>query len=121
MFELVVVDLRDPVVAGRVRVNVSRRVHASAFAHERALGNPFTVARSEPFGAASARFRRFLWVRLQSGECAESDALDRIRDLAQRQEVELGCWCRGADTCHAHVVASAVRWLDGDFSTTEEV
>lgn len=107
---LAVCDLRDPTSASLHRVNVSRRSHSNEDSFERALGNPFRVAAGDEPGAASAQFRSWLWERLQAQDAGVLAALERIEALAAAGGVELACWCRGARTCHAHVIVRCVKW-----------
>lgn len=98
-----IVDLRDPVRGHRI--NVSRRATASDAEHLVALGNPY---RPRTPGDTLPRYRQLL----ARPNADRERAIARIADLArQGADVELGCWCRGASTCHANVIRDTVREL----------
>jgi hypothetical protein len=93
-----------------------------------ALGNPFRLCPGEAAGAASARFRVWLWGVVRSGlagealsgrEAAAWSALCGLVSVVRAGgSVRLGCWCGPAGgacapSCHAWVVRGAVLWLLG--------
>ena len=89
------------------------------------MGNPFRLLPGEAPGAASGRFRLWLWESVvrpaQSGATlygAEAKAwaeLNRLVAVVRAGEaVRLACWCDGAPSCHAWVVRAALLFLLGE-------
>lgn len=78
--------------------------------HWSPLGNPYRVENfPKPQGAIFA-YRRWLWRRLQDPESAQAKELLRLMQIAQADDLQLGCWCHPAP-CHADVIKSALEWL----------
>src|SRR5688500_5486940 len=68
------------------------------------LANPF-VAKVRGRGETLARYRAWLWQRIQAGDEAVLEALRSIGD-----ESVLVCYCK-PNPCHGDVVQAAVAWL----------
>jgi len=75
-----------------------------------ALGNPFVVGRDGSREEVIAKYRRWLWARLQEPDSAQERELRRLLARAVAGELELLCWCHPLP-CHAEVVRGAVLWL----------
>ena len=116
-----VVSVRGLVPGDASVVYVGR---ACAGWHASALGNPFRLLPGELPGAASGRFRVWLWesvvrpgqagVALSGAEAAAWSALCGLVAVVRAGgSVRLACWCGGAASCHAWVVRAAVLFLLG--------
>jgi hypothetical protein len=75
-----------------------------------ALGNPFVVGKDGSREEVIAKYRRWLWARLQEPDSAQERELRRLLARAVAGELELLCWCHPLP-CHAEVVQGAVLWL----------
>lgn len=60
-----------------------------------------------------AKYRRWLWARLQVPGSPQEQELRRLLEQARVGELELLCWCHPLP-CHAEVVRGAVLWLAGE-------
>jgi hypothetical protein len=76
------------------------------------LGNPFVVGRDGSRQEVIAKYRRWLWARLQEPDSAQERELRRLLAKAVEGELELLCWCHPLP-CHGEVVRGAVLWLGG--------
>ena len=65
-------------------------------------GNPFRIGRDGDRTEVVARYRRWLWQRIEAGE------ID-LGDLAALHGRSLACWCAPA-ACHGEVLARAAAW-----------
>jgi hypothetical protein len=74
------------------------------------LGNPFQLGRHGSRAQVIARYRRWLWRRLQEPGSRERRELERLLGRAQAGRLELLCWCAPLP-CHAEVIRSALHWL----------
>ena len=77
------------------------------------LGNPFVVGRDGRREEVIAKYRRWLWARLQEPGSPQERELRRLLERARAGELELLCWCHPLP-CHAEVVRGAVLWLAGE-------
>ena len=93
-----IVDVRRARTQGVLRINVSRMGHANDTKHVASLGNPY-----RPMVAGDTLERYEQWAREN-----RSEVIERLADELQGRDVELACWCRGASTCHANVVAKLI-------------
>lgn len=79
-----------------------------------ALGNPFKSGRDGTLAEVLAKYRKWLFDRIQEGDRGVLDALGAIKG-----DDTLGCWCinsdrlmpRGQERCHAEVVWHAWNWM----------
>jgi poly(3-hydroxybutyrate) depolymerase len=69
------------------------------------LGNPFRLGVHGSRSECIAKFRRWLWERLQARDAVVLAALDSLRE-----DSVLGCWCKPHD-CHCDVIVRAWKWL----------
>jgi hypothetical protein len=76
------------------------------------LGNPFVVGRDGSRQEVIAKYRRWLWARLQEPDSAQERELRRHLARVVEGELELLCWCHPLP-CLAEVVRGAVLWLAG--------
>jgi hypothetical protein len=76
------------------------------------LGNPFVVGRDGSRQEVIAKYRRWLWGRLQEPDSAQERELRRLLAQAVAGELKLLCWCHPLP-CHAEVVRGVVVWLAG--------
>jgi hypothetical protein len=74
------------------------------------LGNPFQLGRAGSRAEVIARYRRWLWARLQEPGSIERRELAQLLGRAQAGRLELLCWCAPLP-CHAEVIRSALTWL----------
>jgi len=74
------------------------------------LGNPFQRGRHGSRAQVIARYRRWLWRRLQEPGSIQRRELERLLGRAQAGRLELLCWCAPLP-CHAEVIRSALHWL----------
>lgn len=109
MHEITVAALWEPAVG--TRFNVSRKAHECGALHVVSLGNPFPVRGGER-GSVIAPYRRWLWSRIEARDEAVVTDLHELLDWARAEPITLSCWCAQPGPCHAHVVASALRWMD---------
>ena len=65
-------------------------------------GNPFAIGRDGDRKTVIAKYRRWLWKRMQDGRIDR----DRLADLAGK---DLVCHC-APGPCHAQVLARAAKW-----------
>ena len=65
-------------------------------------GNPFRIGRDGDRTEVAARYRRWLWQRIEAGEI-------NLGDLAALHGRSLACWCAPA-ACHGEVLARAAAW-----------
>jgi hypothetical protein len=86
---------------------------------ESPLANPFKAGRDGTLPEVLAKYRRWLWERLQS------DTPQRRALAALPAAAVLGCWClnkreagTGDEQCHCDVTAKAWRWLKLQAATT---
>lgn len=96
-----VVNLRSYVAArGETVIRVDRSTP---------LGNPFPLnlyTRQESI----AKYRRWLWSKIQYQDTQVIDALNKIvRCALLKDTVILGCWCK-PKACHGDVVKACVDW-----------
>lgn len=75
------------------------------------LANPFKLEQDTPEEriVAVAQYREWLYERLQASDKAVVDEIGRLADLAQQDDVALGCWCEPKRPCHCEVIADFVR------------
>ena len=85
-----------------------------------ALGNPFVVGRDGSRAEVIAKYRRWLWARLQEPGSPQERELRRLLERARAGDLELLCWCHPFP-CHAEVVRGAVVWLAGVGGAPEEM
>jgi hypothetical protein len=83
-----------------------------------ALGNPFVVGWDGSREEVIAKYRRWLWARLQEPGSPQERELRRLLERARAGE--LLCWCHLLP-CHAEVVRGAVLWLAGVEGAPEEI
>jgi hypothetical protein len=81
------------------------------------LANPYRLAREEDRAKVIARYREWLWKKIQAGDPKVMAELWRLLDLARRPEgVTLLCWCRGVNetkpACHGDIIKAALHWLN---------
>jgi hypothetical protein len=76
-------------------------------------GNPFVVGRDGNREEVIAKYRRWLWARLQEPDSGQERELRRLLAKAVAGELELLCWCHPLP-CHAEVVRGAVLWVAGE-------
>ncbi|MFN9637032.1 MAG: DUF4326 domain-containing protein, partial [Synechococcaceae cyanobacterium] len=76
------------------------------------LGNPYALGRDGNREHVIAKYRRWLWARLQEHDSPQEQELRRLLTLAVAGKLELLCWCAPLP-CHAEVVRSALLWLAG--------
>jgi len=74
------------------------------------LGNPFPKSKYGRAGCI-ARYRIWLWEKLQDSDSEQCAELERLSQLyvSQGKRLDLVCWC-APKACHAEVVARAIRW-----------
>ena len=77
------------------------------------MGNPFVVGRDGSREEVIAKYRLWLWGRLQEPDSTQERELRRLLAQAVEGELELLCWCHPLH-CYAEVVRGAVLWLAGD-------
>jgi hypothetical protein len=77
------------------------------------LGNPYALGRDGNREQVIAKYRRWLWARLQEHDSPQEQGLRRLLSLAVAGKLELLCWCHPLP-CHAEVVRSALLWLAGE-------
>jgi hypothetical protein len=78
-----------------------------------ALGNPFVVGQGGSRAEVIAKYRRWLWARLQESGTPQERELRQLLTLARQGELELLCCCHSLP-CHGEVVRAAVIWLAGE-------
>jgi len=78
-----------------------------------ALGNPFVVGHDGSRQEVIAKYRRWLWARLQEPDSPQEHELRRLLARAAAGELELLCWCHPLP-CHAEVVRGVLVWLAGE-------
>lgn len=78
-----------------------------------ALGDPFVVGRNGSREEVIAKYRRWLWARLQEPDSPQERELPLLLARAAAGELELLCWCHPLP-CHAEVVRWALVWLAGE-------
>jgi hypothetical protein len=74
------------------------------------LGNPFQLGRDGSRAEVIARYRLWLWARMQEPGSIQRRELERLLACAQAGRLELLCWCAPL-ACHAEVIRSALTWL----------
>ena len=74
------------------------------------LGNPFQLGRDGSRAEVIARYRLWLWARMQDPGSIQRRELERLLARAQAGRLELLCWCAPLP-CHAEVIRSALAWL----------
>jgi hypothetical protein len=75
-----------------------------------ALGNPFVVGRDGSREEVIAKYRRWLWARLQQHGSRQELELRQLLERALAGELELLCWCHPLP-CHAEVIKGAILWM----------
>lgn len=80
------------------------------------LHNPFKLLQGDPKGATIARFRAYLWAKIQEQDRAICLELARLATLHKNGEaLTLGCWCKlqpnDNTPCHADVIKSCIEWI----------
>lgn len=83
----------------------------------RPCGPPFLLGRDGSREQVIARYRRWLWQRLQQAGSPQRKALEELLEHARRQPLVLLCWCYPLP-CHAEVIRSALLWMAGQESTS---
>ena len=81
------------------------------------LGNPWPLGRDGSREQVIARYRRWLWQRLQQADSPQRQALEELLGHARRQPLVLLCWCHPLP-CHAQVIRNALLWLAAQQSTS---
>ena len=74
------------------------------------LGNPWQLGRDGSREQVIARYRRWLWQRLQQPGSPQRQALEELLGHARRQPLVLQCWCHPLP-CHAEVIRKALLWM----------
>lgn len=77
------------------------------------LGNPFVVGRDGSREEVIAKYRVWLWDKIQLREMKVLDALKWIlvRERHERRVIKLACYCK-PNACHGDVIVKAIRWLE---------
>lgn len=83
------------------------------------LGNPYALGRDGNREEVIAKYRRWLWARLQEPDSPQERELRRLLAQATAGDLELLCWCAPLP-CHAEVVRGALRWLAGEGSNSNK-
>ncbi|MGL6133370.1 MAG: DUF4326 domain-containing protein [Prochlorococcaceae cyanobacterium] len=74
------------------------------------LGNPFQPGRDGSRAEVIARYRLWLWARMQDPSSIQHRELEQLQGRALAGRLELLCWCSPLP-CHAEVIRSALIWL----------
>ena len=65
-------------------------------------GNPFVIGRNGGRAEVIAKYRRYLWARIEQGQVS-------LDDLLALDGKRLGCFCKPLP-CHGDVIKAAVEW-----------
>jgi hypothetical protein len=74
------------------------------------LGNPWPLGRDGSREQVIARYRRWLWQRLQQADSPQRKALEELLEHVRRQPLVLLCWCHPLP-CHGEVIRNALLWM----------
>ncbi len=80
-----------------------------------ALGNPFKIGKDGSRQDVVAKYRQWLWQKVQKGMKGEDnqvwqELLNLLEYYKENGEMSLICWCY-PQACHADVVKSCLEWL----------
>ena len=78
------------------------------------LGNPFKVRPHGPYernDSVFVMYRRWLWEEMQKENGPVIKDLLRLKQIAERQPLQLACWC-APEACHGEVVKKAIEYLN---------
>jgi len=78
---------------------------------ESPLGNPFRMHSEDERGLVIAKYRTWLWQRLQYPGSEQYKMVHKIAHMASAGiDVHLLCWCKPL-ACHGDVVKAAIEWM----------
>lgn len=96
-------------VGRRSSIERARKLAGSDLVDASALGNPFPLEGEASRERVIKNYRLWLWQQIQSKNGIWTE-LQRIADLAEREDVELLCWCH-PKACHADVIKACLEWM----------
>lgn len=73
------------------------------------LGNPYVVGLHGDRNEVIKKYRALLWRRIKERGAVYRELL-RLKEMAEKGELVLICWCAPQD-CHAMTIQAAVEWL----------
>lgn len=82
-----------------------------------ALANPFILKNTfddEERSQVIAKYRRWLWAKMQAGDSAVMAELMQLKKQALVGDVHLLCFCKRSDrevACHGDVIKSCLEWM----------
>lgn len=96
-------------------IHVTNKRHGGAGAYvgrPSALGNPFRIGPDGPRDAVIAKYREWLWDKIQTQDEAVMRELYSLRRIHRvTGDLNLVCWC-APEACHADVIKSALEWME---------
>lgn len=76
------------------------------------LANPFPMRHESDRDASVAKYRVWLWNQMQIPSSPALAELNRIRQLASVESINLLCWC-APKKCHGDIIVAAIKYLEG--------
>lgn len=75
------------------------------------LGNPFRIGPDGSRDEVIAKYRKWLWERVQQAGSPQLLELEALHMRHWRDgKLNLVCWC-APERCHADVIKSAIEWI----------
>ncbi len=75
------------------------------------LGNPFEIPKDGNREQVIAKYRDWLWDKMQEKNSLQSIELEKLAEIARNKDIKLGCHCAPL-TCHGDVVRKALGWIN---------
>ena len=74
------------------------------------LGNRFKIGINGNREQVIQKYRRWLWNRICDHDQRVTEELDRLKEIAKKGDLVLGCWC-APKRCHAEIIKNAINWI----------
>jgi hypothetical protein len=98
-YEIIVVNIKDPVPAGYFSVNIMR---------PSILGNPFFLVDEAKRDVVIGQYKEYLWAQMRNPDSIVFKTLLKYAQTAN--DIALLCCCKPKN-CHGDVVKAAIEWI----------
>ena len=73
------------------------------------LGNPFKMSNEKDRTLVISKYKSWLWKQIQNREPNVIKELGRLKQIALKGNLNIGCWCT-PKSCHAEIIKAAIEW-----------
>lgn len=103
---------RDSFVINRIYCGRANKAYRLA---QSPLANPFVVGKDGDRKQVIAKYRVWLWERINQPNSPQLRELKRIialsREMGEGGWIELSCWCGKEESCHVDIVIRCLNWM----------